>query len=202
MANIYLVRHGQTLWNSSLRFQGITDIALSEKGLWQAQKLAERFCSIPLAAVYASDLSRAFSTAECVAAAQGLSVIGEPGLREMAFGHWEGLDSAAIEERWPGQLAVFFADPTGFAVPGGETYSQLCERAWGSFCQIMERHPDDDVLVVSHGGAIRAIMTEFLQMSPLGFWRLRQDNTAVNIFTCHCGKHFLSLFNDTSHLSK
>lgn len=104
---LYLIRHGQTLWNSEGKIQGKTDIPLNETGLLQAELLAEAMERYPVTAVYASPLKRAYQTAECVAGRQGLSVIAEEGLREVDFGFWEGMTWSEIEERYPEDFALW-----------------------------------------------------------------------------------------------
>src|SRR5215211_8136133 len=99
---ILLARHGETDWNREGRFQGWADPPLNDAGRAQAQALAERLREMPFDAVYASDLRRAFETAEIVAASHGVPVTPDPGLREVDIGSWSGLTRAEIEERFPG----------------------------------------------------------------------------------------------------
>ena len=87
---ILAVRHGETLWNRETRIQGFTDIDLSDHGRWQAQQLAQALREEPVAACYASDLSRARDTAQAVADVHGHMVNTDPGLRERSFGQFEG----------------------------------------------------------------------------------------------------------------
>ena len=91
MGRLYLIRHGETDSNKSFRFQGQTDIELNEKGLAQAELLAEHFKNIRLDAVYSSSLTRARQTAAPLAAVHGLEVQQVEDIKEIAFGKWEGL---------------------------------------------------------------------------------------------------------------
>jgi alpha-ribazole phosphatase len=104
-----LIRHGQTAWNKSGKYQGQSDVALSEEGLEQARCLAEHFPVEKLDAVYASDLSRAMVTAETVAQKFGLEVRPEAAFRELSFGKWEGLTYAEIVAGWPEAMACKFS---------------------------------------------------------------------------------------------
>jgi alpha-ribazole phosphatase len=202
MRNIYLVRHGETIWNSAKRLQGNTDVELSENGVWQAQKLAERLSGNKFAAVYASDLKRAAATAGYIAQCHGLPVILEPSFREMAFGEWEGLDIDAINEKWPGQLRNLFEGANGFKIPGGEEFDSLKRRVSPAFQALAGRHggPDDDVLVVAHGGTIRAIIGDVLNIQSAAVWRFRLDNAGISILSFFDGRFSISLLNDTGHL--
>ena len=104
MTKLIIVRHGQTLWNLERKYQGHSDIALTDTGLKQAQAVAERLAEEAVAAVYASDLSRAYKTAGYIAAKHNLTVHTVPELREIKFGDWEGLTYEEISVRWPGLL--------------------------------------------------------------------------------------------------
>ena len=199
---IYLIRHGETMWNKIFRFQGATDTELSENGLCQARKLAQRFSGHKFAAIYASDLKRASTTAQTVAQPHALEIIPEPRFREMSFGEWEGLDISYMEEKWPGKMKEFFRDPASFAVPGGESLAAFNARVCPAFYEIIARHEGQDIMIVAHGGSIRAIIADILKTPPASFWAIRIDNTAVNTIHITNGRFFLSALNDTAHLTK
>ena len=143
---ILLARHGETDWNRDGVFQGHADPPLNEAGREQARELARRLRAVHIDAVYSSDLRRAYQTAEIVAAAKGLSVVAEPGLREVDVGSWSGLTRAEIAERFPG-------------VPrhDGETEEAHRERVVAAVTRIARAHAGESVLVVSHGGSLRAL---------------------------------------------
>lgn len=101
MITLYLVRHGQTVWNSSGKYQGRTDVALSEKGLAQAEKTVERFRSVHLDGVIASPLMRAADTARGIAETHGLPLETDSRLMELSFGDWEGKTYDEIEKSGP-----------------------------------------------------------------------------------------------------
>ena len=90
-ARVLAIRHGETTWNVDTRIQGQLDIGLNDTGRWQAGRLAQALAGEPISAIYASDLGRAFETAQHVARATGVPVIPEPGLRERHFGEFQGL---------------------------------------------------------------------------------------------------------------
>lgn len=200
MTKVILVRHGQTLWNHEMKYQGHTDIALTEEGIHQAELVAERLADEPLAAVYASDLSRAFVTAEHIAGKHGLTVVSIPALREICFGDWEGLTYDGIDERWPGLLKKLYSFADEVEIPGGESFRILKERAHGAVCELVKKHPGQTIAIVSHGGTIRALICAVLNLHLNQVWSLKQDNTAVNILEYHEDRVMLSLFNDACHL--
>ena len=149
MTELLLVRHGETDWNRDPRVQGHTDTPLNPAGLAQADALASTLSSTPIDAVYSSDLVRARDTAVAVAGIHGLSVEVDVDLREKNFGTWEGLTDVEITERFPSAVRGTWGD--------GETTAQVAERAVRAIRRIQERHAHGTVLVVSHGGTLRAI---------------------------------------------
>ncbi|HEX6762147.1 MAG TPA: histidine phosphatase family protein [Gaiellaceae bacterium] len=148
MTTILLVRHGETEWNRVGRYQGWADPPLNDTGRAQARELAEQLRAAPFDAVYSSDLRRARETAEIVAAPHAVEVVVEPGLREVNVGAWSGLTRAEVEARFPGGER-----------PGGETREEHIERVLAAAERIARAHPSDRVLLVSHGGTMRALRT-------------------------------------------
>ena len=146
MTTILLARHGETEWNRIGRYQGWADPPLNETGHVQARTLAEQLRSMPFDAVYSSDLRRARETAEIVAGPHGVPVIVDPGLREVNVGAWSGLTRAEVERRFPGGER-----------PGGETREQHAERVLAAAERIARAHPGQRILLVSHGGTMRAL---------------------------------------------
>lgn len=150
MTTLLLARHGETDWNLERRVQGHSDRALNETGLAQAQALAAELAGEHLDAVYASDLARALDTARAIADARGLEVIPVPDLRERNFGTWEGLRDDEVLARFP----QAHTGPWGDA----ETHEELAERTLAALRRIAAVHPEGRVLVVSHGGPLRAVL--------------------------------------------
>jgi alpha-ribazole phosphatase len=200
MTKVILVRHGETIWNRELKYQGHTDTALSDEGLRQAHLVAQRLAREKIAAVYASDLSRALITAQTIADRHGLPVTGLPELREIQFGDWEGLTYEGISATWPEEYEQLYLRTDEVRIPGGETFREVKERAAGAVARIVARHPGETVAVVSHGGAIRTIICAALGIHLNHVWDIRQDNTAVNILEYHQQRTILTLLNDIHHL--
>jgi broad specificity phosphatase PhoE len=143
---ILLARHGETDWNRAKRWQGWADPPLNEHGRAQARALAEQLRETPFDAVYSSDLLRARETAEIVAAPHGVPVVTDQGLREIDVGSWSGLTHAEIELRFPSGER-----------PDGETREQHLERVLGSVERIARANEGRRILLVTHGGTIRAL---------------------------------------------
>lgn len=203
MTRLVLIRHGQTAWNKSGKYQGQSDVALSEEGLEQARCLAEHFPAEKLDAVYASDLSRAMVTAETVAQKFGLEVRPEPAFRELSFGKWEGLTYAEIVAGWPEAMANFLTHPDIMEIPQGESFPQVQQRAMARLKEIVAEHEPHDhtVGIFAHGAVLRTILTGIMQMPLSQVWTLSQYNTAVNIVRFDEGRPTVELLNSTAHLA-
>jgi broad specificity phosphatase PhoE len=154
VTELLLVRHGETDWNRERRFQGHADPPLNDKGREQAHALAAELTGEGIELVYTSDLARARETAEIVAARLGADVLPLRDLREIDVGEWEGLTWPEIEERYPEGARSWHA--RGYGWESGETYEQLGERVVAALRRIAADHPSQRVLVVGHGGTIRA----------------------------------------------
>lgn len=202
MTRVILVRHGETYWNLEMKFQGHTNIELTPRGVEQAKKVAERLADEPVTAIYSSDLNRAYKTAERIADCHNLQVVSIPAFREINFGLWEGLLYDGIKEKWPNLLDKLYCFTDELAIPGGESFRQLKERAGQSMDQLVAKHPDQTIAVISHGGTIRTIICAALNLHLNYLWSIRQDNTAVNIISYYGERTIVDLLNDTHHLSR
>jgi len=152
---LLLARHGETDWNRSLRWQGHADQPLNEHGRDQARALAETLADEPPSAVYSSDLLRARETAQIVASRLGLAVVPVRGLREVDVGSWSGLTRDEIELRFPAGYRRWRARE-GHGWDDGESYEAMAERVVAALRRIAAEQADADILVVTHGGPIRA----------------------------------------------
>ncbi|KAB7850097.1 histidine phosphatase family protein [Streptomyces mobaraensis NBRC 13819 = DSM 40847] len=166
---IVLWRHGQTAWNVERRFQGTTDIELTETGVAQARRAARLLAAMKPDAVVASDLRRAAGTAAELAALTGLEITHDAGLRETYAGAWQGLTHEEISERFGEQYAAWKrGEPVRRG--GGELETEVAERAAPVVLAHADRLPDGGTLVVvSHGGTIRTTIGRLLGLDPLSW---------------------------------
>lgn len=153
MATILLARHGETDWNLERRWQGHADRPLNEMGRAQARVLAETLADDPPDAIYSSDLARASETAQIVADRLGLAITLDPRLREVDVGEWSGLTAAEAELRYPEGLRRRREGGTGWE--HGERFEEMAERVVAALHDIAAAERGR-VLVVSHGGSMRA----------------------------------------------
>jgi alpha-ribazole phosphatase/probable phosphoglycerate mutase len=209
MIRVYLIRHGETDWNHNDLCMGQKDIPLNALGHRQAELTAECLAEEKLASIYSSDLSRALQTAQIIARPHRLDPVSLKTLRELDYGRWEGHTREEIERLFPEARAINWEreDSLSFQPPGGERRDALYQRATQEFQAICERHPDQSVVLVVHGGVIRALVNYVLnlQAKPL------VEPFYTRAFACsNCGVTLLEpnrwdafrivYLNDTSHL--
>lgn len=203
---IYVVRHGVTLWNREARFQGQIDVPLTEEGREQARRLAERLATSSPAAIWSSDLTRARDTAEIIAIRHGLRVHTTPLLRELMLGEWEGLSRVEIEARGEADhLARYAQDPLRHRPPGGETLESAWERVLHAAVIIRTQYPQGDLIIVGHGGSLRALLCHAIGAPITSMRRIRLDNCSLSIIeeqqSANDAVQRLVLLNDTGHLT-
>lgn len=199
---LILVRHGETAANRELRYIGSRDDALTERGQQQAQLLAGALAALPISAIYASPRQRAADTAAPIAAALSLPVITSDELRENGFGAWEGMsraevlgqsaEAAALLQRWE-------ADAT-LAPPGGESIATMTERVATFVAGLCAVHPDQTLLLVSHVGPIKALLSVTLGVAPGVGQRTFLDPATISVVDWAGQQRVLRLFNSHAHL--
>jgi len=173
---IFVSRHGQTDWNVKGIMQGVTDIPLNETGLEQARQLAQSLAGSSIRRVCTSHLRRANVTGQTVADLLGVPCEIISGIQEIGLGDWQGCTWAETCERWPELTKKWIEEPLTTAPPNGENYQQLIDRFVAAIHRIL-RGPDEDVLVVSHGGCLHTI---FCVMDDIPLQNMQNDNIIPN----------------------
>jgi broad specificity phosphatase PhoE len=202
MTRLLLVRHGQSEYNVAGRFAGFVDIGLTEAGYLQAARLRARLASEPIDAVYSSDLQRARRTAEIALEGRSISITTCPELREIHYGDVEGLPFAEMKSRYPELAAQLSTSELGLAFPGGETFTAFVDRVV-TFKERLAKHlTSDTVLIVAHGGPLRALMCAMLGISQTSWWQLSVDNASLSIVQTYPRGAVLSLLNETHYLRR
>jgi probable phosphoglycerate mutase len=199
---ILAIRHGETAWNVDTRIQGHLNIPLNAVGLRQAQHLAQSLAQRDaIDAVYASDLSRAHTTASAIALAMGQSVTAHTGLRERHFGAFQGRTFAEIEAELPGDAWHWRKRTPEWAPPdGGESLIVLRERILNTVDELAARHRGQQIVMVAHGGVMDILYRAAtrLDLQAPRTWQL--TNTAVNRLLWTPQGLSLVGWGDTSHL--
>ena len=198
---IIALRHGETAWNRDGRIQGWTDIALNERGEWQAQRAAASLAHEEFAAIYSSDLSRAHQTAQAIATGHGLTVQTHAELRERSFGAFEGQTFAQIDAQWPDKAHAWRHRVPDFTPDGGESLLTLQARITRTVHALAAGHLGQQIAVVVHGGVLDVLYRAAtkVELNTPRSWSL--DNAAINrlLWTPDSGL-ILTGWNDTLHL--
>jgi len=169
---IYIARHGETRWNSEGRMQGQKDSPLTDRGREQAVILKNRLRSDEelaraggISVTYSSTLGRARETVEICIMGMDIPCETTQGLNEICLGDWEGLTFSEVEKRWPEQFHNFWHCPSCYVPVGnGETFTQVQKRMVSSIEQIMDRHKEKNILIISHWIAIKTALAHFQGM--------------------------------------
>lgn len=204
MTELYLIRHGETEWNRAGLWQGLLDSPLTENGVEQARCLGERFAheKITFDAIYSSDLERCQSTCRMLTEPIGQvdQIVLEPGLRERALGHLQGLTFAEIKAQYPQDAELHLSGDPHFAPAGGESWADTFARACRTLRAIARRHEGQRVLAVAHGGVLGMALRDCLGLELLPPCRFQIPNTALNIFQYHEHNWTLKTWGDTAHM--
>jgi alpha-ribazole phosphatase len=201
MLRLILIRHGLTEWNVQRRYQGQTDVPLSELGKRQAQLVAERLVDQKFDAIYASDLGRAWETAQPVAKLLGVQVVSEPRLRELKFGIFEGLTYDEAVAQYPEMMAAWLEDFKN-TPEGAETIDAFIARIVALLNDLKAKHDEQTVLLVGHGGSLSEILRVVLGLSRKKRWHLEIGHTSISEILIAEDYVALQRLNDTCHLKE
>jgi len=200
LTRIVAVRHGETVWNAEMRMQGQLDTALSERGRWQARRAAASLGDEGIEAIFASDLERAYDTAQALATRIGLPIATDTGLRERGFGVFQGHLYADIDVRWPEAAARWRHHDPDFGPEGGETLREFSARAVAACTRIAAAHPGRSIAIVTHGGVLDCLYRAAagVDLSAPRSWEL--GNAAINRLLYTPRGFTLVGWSDTAHL--
>lgn len=201
MTQIYLIRHAQSEGNLYRRILGWQDGKLTHTGWEQAKTLIPRFQDIPLDAVYASDLRRAWETAQPLAKAKGLEVQCDPGFREVNLGEWSNIPYGDLLYHRPDLYEAFFSCSPQWAPQEGETFQLTAERMVSALFRTAARHHGGRVAIVSHAMAIRCLQAALRGKHPGAYeGQALGENTSVSCYEIQGDRFRVNFENDISHL--
>lgn len=178
---IYLVRHGQVEGHKEKRYNGQTNVLLTQLGRDESARVCDSLNDIPLDAVYSSDLDRSRYCAELVAADHDLSVSTCESLRELHFGDWETRSWAELRESYPDEWQSRLQDLVNFQVPGGESLQDAADRIRPTIREIITRHLGGAVVLVAHGGVNRIVLLDAIGASLEQAFSIEQDYGCLNV---------------------
>ena len=196
----YMVRHGATALSAEDRFSGSSDPPLSEEGQLQARAAAMRLVKVKLAAVYCSPLKRAMQTAQAIASLHQLKPVAMDGLREIDHGRWEGLTQSEVKQRFGEEHAHWSDDPFTFAPVGGETGLSVLSRAMPALREVLSKHSEQTVALVSHKATIRLLACALLGVDPRRYRdRLSLELASISLMSFEsCDRPRMLLWNEAS----
>ncbi|MCJ7752081.1 MAG: histidine phosphatase family protein [Armatimonadetes bacterium] len=200
MAEILLIRHGETEWNRREVFRGRADVPLSARGREQARLLAEALKGSGVQAVYSSPLSRARQTAEPLAEALGIEVRTDERLVDMSFGQWESRPRAEVEKEDPALYRAWLTAPQEFRAPDGESLANVIARAWPAMGEIAARHKGGRAAIVTHRVVCKVLLCAALGAGEAAFWRVRVDTASISLLDASDDLWVVTRLNDTHHL--
>ncbi len=202
MTQVIVIRHGRTEWNRVERFRGRADLELDDMGMKQAEATAERITEWPVSAIYSSPLRRTSTTANILARRFNLDVKPLSEIIDIDYGEWQGLspDEAATKD---GALyAQWLESPHLVKFPGGESLTDVRQRASAAASMLVSQHPDETIALVSHKVVCHILILHFLGLDNSHFWQIGQDVSAVNVFQNRDGNTYALLLNDTCHVKR
>ncbi|MUH01740.1 histidine phosphatase family protein [Scytonema sp. UIC 10036] len=200
--NLYLLRHGETTFSQSGNFCGETDAELTSEGMQMAENFAEVYQKLKWEAIYVSPMKRTIATAKPFCDAIGMDMQLRDGLREGSYGKWETKSKAFAQENYPENYVKWLTEPAWNAPLGGETAVDIANRSLPVIAEIQEKHPQGNVLVVSHKATIRILLCSLLGID-LGRYRYRVNIlvASVSMVKFDVNGPLLEILGDRHHIS-
>lgn len=203
MEKIYLIRHGESQWNTIKKIQGQKDIPLTKKGLNQAHLIGNRLISENIDKIYSSDLKRAYITAKIIGNKIGLEATAMKEFREMNFGVWEGMTNKEILEKSYNEMEIWRKNPEKLNLEKAESLEMVQERAMNGINKIINENKEkNNILVVSHGATIKTIILGLLNIDLTHFKNLTINNVGLTIIEFREYNPVIKILNDTCHLKE
>jgi probable phosphoglycerate mutase len=206
MSELWLIRHGETDWNKTRRMQGSLNVGLNALGRTQAEQVAQRLAVLaadaPFDAIFSSDLDRAHTTAQPAAAALGLGITLDAGLRERNYGVMQGLNRQEIDMLLPDAAAAWKSRDPDREIPGGESLRAFHDRVIGTLARIGVAHRGERVLIFTHGGVLDMA---YRHATGLGFEAERNHlllNASINRIVLDSDTWRVVEWANDSHLSE
>lgn len=200
MGKLYLVRHGESEWNILSKVQGQSNTNLTSVGREQAKKVAKRLVEEKIDIIFSSDLNRALDTARIIGKTFGLEVNTFEELREIKFGIWEGLTTQEIVDKYTKEHLIWMKEPHNLNLPEAEKLIDLQERLLRIVNTIMKDNKDKNILIVSHGASIKALILGILGIDISFYNKLTISNTSLSIIEYRDYSPVLRVLNDANHL--
>ncbi|MBU5269788.1 histidine phosphatase family protein [Clostridium cochlearium] len=167
---LYITRHGQTIWNTQRKMQGWKDSPLTQLGLKQAKRLGKRLEDDNIDIIYSSPLGRALKTAKIIRGQRDISILCDERLKEIKLGKWEGIEHYVIDSDYKEEIYNFWNNPKLYKSVEGETFLQLRNRVKDFLDEIIKKHKNKTILIVTHAITLKAIMNYIEDLTIDNFW--------------------------------
>ncbi len=200
MLEIFFIRHGESVGNKEERFRGRCDFPLNENGIRQAKALREELAPHHFDAIYSSPLQRSFKTAEIVADGR-VPVIESEGFTNIALGAWENQPRAYIRQKFPELWQIWITMPEKLAFEGMETLAMVQQRAYHALRDLLSRHSDGKIAIVSHRAVLKPLFAAMLGMAESYFWKIQLDTASYSVAEYRPERGFtFTVINQHKHL--
>ncbi|MFN7251361.1 MAG: histidine phosphatase family protein [Anaerobacillus sp.] len=205
MLNIYLTRHGETKWNRENRLQGWRDSELTDEGVENAVLLGNRLSEFEFTTIYSSSSNRALNTAKYICLDREIPIVVVEELKEISFGEWEGRTQAEIEEDFQEEYSNFWLAPHKYNhLPhNAESLSEFKIRVEKAMKNILETNSSGNILIVTHGVVIKALMSFFWNIPIEKMWDPPFiEGTSLSLIRWNGIEFHKELLGDTLHMRK
>jgi len=200
---IILIRHGECEGNIKGMFRGRTDFPLNERGLIQAQDLAQELKSFPLKYIFTSPLSRARQTAEAIGQECGIEVKVEEQFNNIELGSWEGRLKTEIVKQYPGEWELWINNPEKLRVKDMETLYEVQKRAKACLDSLVSKHNRETFAVVTHRAVLKPLIAACLNIASPYFWKIHLDTASYSLLSYKENRGYcLIQLNQTKHLKE
>src|SRR5580704_6834184 len=201
MTKIILTRHGHVEGINPERFRGREPLQLTQRGTAEATALAQRIAAAWRPThIYTSPMNRCIATATAIARTTGVAAKICEGLNDIDYGSWQFKTLADAKAQDPMLFAAWFASPHLVRFPNGESLQDLVARTANALRFVLDRHPDDTIVLVGHDSVNRAMLMQLIDQPLSAYWRLAQSPCCLNEFDVTDDKISVQRINETAHL--
>lgn len=201
---LFLIRHGNTEFNTKKLFRGHIDVPLDAAGMKQAEQTGKFLRNIKIDSIYSSPLNRAYNTAEIIEKLQSvkskIEIIKEEGFTDLNFGDWEGKGYDDVKSSHPAIFDMWMKQPFSAVIPGGETLYNAQNRSWETLKKIVAQNTGTFLTIVTHRIITKLLIMKMLDIGSSGIWKINQDPCCINIFEYRYGFFFVSKLNYNFHI--
>ena len=202
MKRVFLVRHGESKWNTLKKVQGQKNIPLTENGIDQAHLIGNRLINENIDIIYSSHLDRAKDTANIIGQKTNVNVNTMEALQEINFGIWEGMSQVDVDKNYNKDFVLWRKQPENLKIEKGETLEDLQARAMKGVNSIINNDLWENIVIVSHSATLKAIILGLLNVDLCHFKNLTLNNVSLTIIEFRDYNRVIKVLNDVSHLKE